>query len=434
MRILVVSGEVWRDDTNGGNVLSNIFKGFDAEFSQIYCNPGEPQNNLCKHYYQMTESQAMRAFLKRRPIGKEIKYDDYPSGKDGENIETEQKNKKPSFFYRHPLGIFHFARDFLWNTAKWKNDKLKKFLDNANPDIIFAPCYGSPFMLKLTRFVQKYTGKKVISYISDDAYTLKQFRLSPYFWIRRFWTRRQMRKTFPLYSLCYTMTETQKRQCEKDFNANMKILRKTADLSKIPEKTTVNSPLKLVYAGGIYLNRWKTLKEIVKALKEINSDGVKATLDIYTANILTKRQEKALNDNVNSFVHKSVSLDALKEIYENSDIAIHAESFSLKNRLAVRMSFSTKIIDCLASGCAVMAICDKLQGGYEYLEREDAAICVSDPKMLKNTILGLINNPDKIIAYAQKARDLVKRNHLEEIISKSIKEDFLTVLNENEGN
>jgi UDP-N-acetylglucosamine:LPS N-acetylglucosamine transferase len=190
----------------------------------------------------------------------------------------------------------------------------------------------------------------------------------------------------------------------------------------------------LVYAGGIYLNRWKTLKEVVKALKEINSDGVKATLDIYTANILTKRQEKALNDNVNSFVHKSVSLDALKEIYENSDIAIHAEAFSLKNRLSVRMSFSTKIIDCLASGCAVMAICDKLQGGYEYLEREDAAICVSDTKMLKNTILGLINNPDKIIAYAQKARDLVKRNHLEEIISKSIKEDFLTVLNENEGN
>lgn len=424
MKILVISGEVWRDDTNGGNVLSNIFKGFDAEFSQIYCNPGEPQNNLCKHYYQMTEGQAMRAFLKRKPIGQEIEYDTFPTGEEKEQTSAEQKGKKTSFFQKHKLGIFYFARDFLWNTAKWKNDKLKRFLDNANPDIIFAPCYGSPFMLKLTRFVAKYTGKKVISYISDDAYTLKQFRLSPYFWIRRFWVRRQMRKTFPLYSLCYTMTERQKLQCEKDFNANMKILRKTADLLEIPDKSAVNTPVKFVYAGGIYLNRWKTLGKIAKAIKEVNKDGVKATLDVYTANELTKKMSKLLDDKINSTVHGSVSLDKLNEIYKNSDVAIHAESFDLRNRLAVRMSFSTKIIDCLASGCACLAVCDSKQGGYEYLTAEDCAICVDDLNNLPNKISELVNNPDKIIEYANKAKDCIRRNHLRDDVSKMLREDF----------
>ena len=119
MKILVISGEIWRDDTNGGNVLSNIFKDFkDAEFSQIYCNPGEPQNNLCKHYYQMTESQAIRSFLKHKPIGKEIKYNDYPTGQVGKETSTEQAGSKISFFHKHKLGIFYFARDFLWNTSK----------------------------------------------------------------------------------------------------------------------------------------------------------------------------------------------------------------------------------------------------------------------------------------------------------------------------
>ena len=68
MKVLVLSAEVWRDDKNGGNVLSNIFEGLDAEFAQVYCNPGEPDNFLCKRYYQMTDGMVVRNILKREKI------------------------------------------------------------------------------------------------------------------------------------------------------------------------------------------------------------------------------------------------------------------------------------------------------------------------------------------------------------------------------
>ena len=41
MKVLVISAEVWRNDKNGGNVLSNIFGDTGYEFAQIYCNPGK---------------------------------------------------------------------------------------------------------------------------------------------------------------------------------------------------------------------------------------------------------------------------------------------------------------------------------------------------------------------------------------------------------
>ena len=405
--------------------MTNLIGSLDAEVAQIFCNPGEPQNNVCKKYYQMTDGMVIRAALRHRPIGKTIEYSEFPSAVDKEKVIAEQPNKKMlSFFHRHRLGIFYFTRNLLWNTSNWKNDGLNKFVDDFAPDVIFAPCYGSKFMLKLTRYIAKRTGKNVISYISDDSYTLRHVRFSPYFWMNRFSVRRQLRKTFPCYSLVYTMTETQKEQCERDFGANMKILRKSADAALISEKISVGDPIRLVYAGGIYLNRYKTLSKIAAAIRRINADGVKLRLDVYTANEITKKIKKQLDDGVSSFIHPSVSLSELARIYKESDIALHVESFGLKERLAVRMSFSTKIVDCLASGAAPMAVCDPKQGGYRYLEDEGAAICVDSPDKIEEALRELLKSPDRIKECARAARECVARNHDKEKTAEMLRRDF----------
>lgn len=425
MKVLVISAEVWQDRTNGGNVLSNIFCDTGFEFAQIYCNPGTPENKLCTHYYQMTDGMAIRNFLRHKPIGKTFDLQASTNIKNEENPLVEQPNKKfYSFFHNHRLGIFYVVRNFLWNTSNWKNENICKFVKDFDPDIIFAPCYGNKFMLRLTRYIAEMTGKNVISYISDDSYTLKQFRISPLYWLERFSVRHQLRKTFPYYSLVYTMTETQKAQCKRDFGANMKILMKSVPLDTIRPRTSVGTPIRLVYAGGIYLNRWKTLAAVAEAVREINKDGKRMQLDIYTGNEISSEISNRLNDGVNSTIHSAVSQVELQEIYYNSDIALHVESFDLKNRLAVRMSFSTKITDCLGSGCAVMAICDKKQGGFRYLQDMDTAICISNKTEIIDALMRIVENPSLILDYAQKANNLCKINHDSQVIHQMIKDDF----------
>ena len=225
------------------------------------------------------------------------------------------------------------------------------------------------------------------------------------------------------------MTETQKQQCERDFGANMKILLKSVSFGDIPEKKSVGNPIKLVYAGGIYLNRWKTLLEVANAVKSLNTDGVKFRLDIYTANNLPKKAG-GLNDGVNSFVHSPVTQEELKNIYRNSDIALHTESFDLKNRLAVRMSFSTKIVDCLSSGCAVMAVCDEKQGGFVYLKENDAALCVSNKAEIYGALETIKNDNKIILDYAKRAKECCIQNHNKEKITDTIHKDFERILNE----
>lgn len=421
MRILVLSKEAWRDEENGGNVLSNIFAGFDAEFAQIYCTAKEPNNTVCRIYYQMTDKMMVNNILKRKPIGKTIHYD---------NATTNPSKEKEDYSSVQKLhwDIVRVAREVVWYLAKWDTNELRKFAKEFKPDLIFAPCYGNHYMLRLTRIIAKECQVPIVSYISDDFYGNKQFHFSPIYWLNHFLLRRHVRQTFPLYDLVYTMTDEQKKQCESAFDAPMKVLRKSGSFDVEREKKDVNSPIKLVYGGGIYLNRWKTLISLTEAIKEINKDGIKMVLDIYTASELAPKATVILNDGINCRMHKPVSTSELKKKYAQSDIALHVEGFDLKNRWAVRLSFSTKIVDCLDSGCAVMAICDEKQAGFSYLKKNNAAICISDLCKLKETLREIVDSPECLIEWQKRAFILGRKNHIKENILKTLYDDFYRVL------
>lgn len=432
MRILVISQEVWRNDQNGGNVLSNIFKHVkniigkneEVDFAQIYCSDGRPLNSICQRYYQMTDKMILSNVLNRKNvIGNQFQAECEEIERDTEQKDSFSLLKKVRF------ESFIVAKEILWAMSSWKNESLKKFVDDFNPDVIFAPCYGWHYMLRLTRVVKAWTGKPVISYISDDFYSYKQFRFSPVYWINHMMLRKNIRKTFPVYDLVYTMTEEQKKQCEEAFGANMKILCKSADFSAVPIKENVGHPIRLVYAGNLFYNRWKTLERLALHIKHLNADEIRMRLDIYTNTVLSKRQFRHINDGVNSCVHKAVSSDKLNEIYSQSDVALHVEAFDLKYRLLVRLSFSTKIIDCLASGCAVMAICHKTQSGFNYLKRNKLAISCSDLKKLLETLADILKNPQKLCDIQNNAVQFGQINHNDVEIAKDLCQDFYDIVN-----
>ncbi|MCE9256764.1 hypothetical protein K0G60_04890 [Bacteroides fragilis] len=430
MRILVLSKEAWRDDQNGGNVLSNIFSGFHAEFAQITCAAAKPSNSLCKKYFQMTDSMMMdycRHLGNSNTIGRVLNYEEYPKAEYDPHADVEVRGIK-KWIGGETVRI---AREFFWWVAPWHTKRLDDFVLAFNPDVIFAPCYGNHYMLRLTRIVHSLTRKPVISYISDDFYTNRQYRLSPLYWVNHFLLRKHVRQTITCYKLVYTMTEEQKLQCEKDFGVPMKIVCKSGVFPPEKEKTSVNNPIKFIFAGGIYLNRWKTLVHIAEAMRRINRDGIKMQLDIYTNNRLSPQQERLINDGTTSILHNGVSLEKLKEVYAASDIALHVEAFDLKSRWTVRLSFSTKIVDCLESGCATMAICDEKQAGWAYLKRNDAAICISSLPDIERVLREVLEHPERIIEYQRKAFRLGRKYHNKEQIQKEIRQDFLNVMFDN---
>ena len=429
MKILVLSYEVWNDKINGNNVTSNWFEGMEAEFANIYTSPGEPYNNCCQKYYQITDSMMAKSIITNKKAGKKVDW--IPNTQQEQRAVAEAEPQKLYKFLKAISGDWlRLMREVLWLWGKYDIDGMKEFIDEFQPDIIFSERMATCKMLRLEKVVTQISKAPLIAFTGDDEYSLRQFKISPLYWINRFMVRRRLRNMVRKYEIYYTLSQEQLEDYEKRFGCNMKILQKCGVLSSSEYiERKVNAPIRIIYAGKLYMNRWKTLADIVEVLKEINKNEVKMILEIYTRDQLTQKQDCLLNDNVNSYVRGAVSQEELAEKYKKADIALHVESKQLSQRLMTRLSFSTKIIDCLFSGCAVLAYCWSEQSGWRYLKREDAAICVESKEELRHNLKKMCENPKIVQMYAKKAYECCQRNHQKETVQGNLLRDFEMVCN-----
>lgn len=452
LRVLLLVAEPWRKDDSGGNSLNNFVEGIDnVEFAQIYSDDKLPDNKICNKYYQITQGEVIRNFFSRKKVGRELSLEELKSAQ----TQTQTSNARKSGLKEKAFGwiksirpeILITARMLLWRNCNWKTPELAKFILDFNPDVIYAPCYAFPQHLALDRYVKEITGKKMITWSADDCYSLRQFSLDPFFWINRFWNRHCLRKTYPYYDEFYSISEEEAEELEPIINKLRKkrgrnkaertpmkigILRKGVVVPDTFKPREVHKPIKFIYAGGLYLNRHKSLIEIANTLRKLNSKSdsnpngeVKAELHIYTGSQLNDKNSKLLNDGRSVFNHGLIAPDELSKIYQDSDVAIHCESFDLKYRLMTRLSFSTKIIDCFQSGCAILAIAWEEHTGIKCLKREDAAICVTRVKDIQGAVTRIVENPKLIQEYALKAYECEKRNHRIEDVQKKLYDAFV---------
>lgn len=424
MKVLIISYECWRDDSNGGNVLSNLFDGMNnIEFAQVYCKGGLPQNNVCKKYYYMNDKMAFDALCKhKKSFGKKLDYKDFP---DNKPISKNERSEKFYDFFRHyDFSIFFLLRELLWKLSPWNNDNLKQFILKFNPDIIFAPCYGNLHMLRLDCWIKEILDIPMLSYISDDNYSFQQFRIDPFFWIYRFMIHFSIKKTVKNYNLLYTMTQQQAYELSKKLNVKMQILRKGVNIKDFFVPKHENYCLKFIYAGGIYVGRDAILYKIACILKKLEKEGLKYSLDIYTNSKIKKKYYKMLNNGLNNTVHGPVSAKELKKLYLHSDIALHVESFKKKYAYQTRLSFSTKIVDCLESGCAIFAVCPKMNSGWQYLKEQNAAMCVDDIKKLESSLRKITESKLLRTKLRENSSNCLVINHDINKIQSSLYKDF----------
>lgn len=423
MRILVLSNEVWNDQIHGNNMASNLFDGMDAEFANIYASPGVPYNKCCQHYFQITDMMMLKSILTGRYAGCSLPSQRYDIQQPVSIAEPEPKNLY-RFLKRISGHLLRLVREVLWLLGRYDTQALCKFIQDFQPDVVFSERMATCKMLRLERIVSGLTDAPMFAFTGDDEYSLRRFSFSPFFWLNRFMVRKSLRSNVKDYKVYYTLSKEQKEFYEKEFGCCCKLLRKCGEFQEVYHPRAVGDPIRIVYAGKFYCNRWKVLGDIAEALRKINRDQVKIVLEIYTKDVPNKRQNRVLNDGRSSIIKGAVTQEQLREIYNGADIALHVESSDIVNRLITRFSFSTKIIDCVFSGCAVMAYCWKEQSGWKYLHEEDAAICVNSPEQLRKILERILENPKIVTQYAYQAYLCGQRNHTRQNIQAALLNDF----------
>lgn len=425
MRVLVLSNTPWDNNNSFGNTYSNIFSGMDdLEFVNIYCRSGNPNTSIELKCFQITTGAMLKSILYRENVvtGHEVKQ---------QNLDGELLSKHDSDIYNFARNkrwiLLFWVRELIWKIGRWNSKELKDFLDAYKPDIIFQPIYGQgyAYLNRMALFIKAYTGVPMFGYVSDDCYSYRQFSVSPLYWIDRIIRHDLLKKVIESCSVLYVVSDIQKKEYEKMLNVTCKVMTKGITNNRNSQSNGLHSPLRFIFAGNIGEGRWKTLVHLGRALNRIAKG--KAILRIYTRTPITNRIKKQLTlDSVQ--LMGSVDSDQIMELYNESDILVHVESFNLRQRLSVHQSFSTKLVDYFSMGKCIFAVGPKDVASISHLINYDAAIVATSKEEIFEKLNTMISNPSIMSEYCKKSYQCGIERHQLSDFQEMLRTDFYSAL------
>ena len=411
MRVLVISDVPWRDDNSVGNTFSNIFENLNGvEFANLYCKAGIPDSKIVQNFYQVTEKQLILKFLGKKPENKIVK-------------SAEVFNKKEQKFYDVLRTLrfqsFFLIRELIWKIGNWKSDELNSFLNDFKADIVFSFCLDSIYYNNLVEYCSNNTKSKLVLFFADDVYAIQ--KKNPIYLVYKLFSRSRIRGLTKKSDLLYGATPQLCEEYSKIFNKDISPLYKVCN-NVVQSKLIVNQPIKITYTGNLYYGRLETLLLIAQALKEINSDGTRIMLDIYTSGLTNNKMYNMLNIEGSSRLLGSITYTKVKDILKESDIVLHVESFKKKEIKKTRLSFSTKIVDCMQSGSCLLAVGPLKTASISLLNDYKIAQVISSNQVeiIKKSILNLVNNREIITKTAVEMYNFASKYHSVQSINKNL--------------
>ncbi len=430
MRILFISASPLRKEISIGNTFLNLFSGMeDIEFASIYTRAGKPDTAIAQGFC-ITEKMLLKNLLGKGPAGTKTE----PQAMEETTLSASEE-KKISFIKSRRWTIFFWMQDLIWRIGRWKSKVLQDFVEEFKPDIIFTLLSSTSFLNRLILYIKHIARVPLVVYAWDNNYSMKRVMFSPFKWLNHFMSRRMMRKVAKKAELLYVISEVQKTDYEKAFRKECTVLTKGADFTgDMPVNTEFNRPLQLLYTGNIGLNRWKSLAHIANVLEKINQNEVKVQLRIYTGNTVTEKMRTMLQRGESSFLMGSVSADEVVKLQQNADILVHVEAMDLKNRLLVRQSFSTKLVDYFHQAKCLLAFGPKEVASIQHLVQNDAAIVAGTEQELEEKLREIISQSEILRKYGKKAWECGKNNHQQKEIQTMLSIDFGECIHENSAN
>ncbi len=410
-RILVITVASWNSKV-GSNTWTSLLKNYDSENIANICIRDEiPDNKICSRYFSISENKVMKSVLKRNlKTGREI----IPEFSEDNGEDLAAHNERYQKMQKKRRYSLLMARELVWKFGNWKTAELNAFLDSFKPDIILHSMEGYIHLNRIVEYAIKRTGAKAIGYIWDDNFTYKQSSDIGYK-IYRFFQRSSLKSLAKKTSRFFAISDMTKDEADKFFGIDCVVLTKPLSVEPIVNYGEIQYPIKAVYTGNLMIGRDKTLARIVKAAKDINSQGTKIQFDIYTKTNLSDEIKNVLNcDYCN--IHAPVPQSEVLEIQRKSDMMLFVEDIDGKDAKIARLSFSTKITDYLSSGKCIFAVGCKETAPMQYFIKNSAAVVAANDNEIKEKLEMLVNNLDLLSQCAEQSRKLGLENHSEERI------------------
>lgn len=371
---------------------------------------------MCNRYYAISTVATAKGLLHKENVGNAFCTNAASEEKtQAAPVKPTLEKKLIGLLHRKNMNIVYRLDNFLFRRKNWDNQRFADFVNDFQPDILFSFISGSvKAQLLLARVKELAPQSKEVGFIADDVYGSAKSNAE----------KQRIRERIENADLVYGASEMLCDAYAEQFHIAIHPLYKGCSFTKPVPKNT--DTLELVYAGNLYYGRWDTLLCLAKALQRYNATAEKKVhLQIYSATEVPAASAQELHTTGCAVLCGAKPYAEIVEIMARADAVLHVESFEESAKQIVRYSFSTKIIDCLQSGVALLAIGPNGIASMEYAKKIPGAIVLNDTAAI-STVGDILAKTDLTLV-AQKTRQYAFQYHDISNVQAQIIRDFRKV-------
>lgn len=406
-KVLVLSNECFSASSSNGRTLGNFFVNWEQSHLAQFYILGKPDSYYCKHYFHVSDKQALNAFLCGSNVGGEVSLNNNDLSTKKEVPQTHRS------FKQRKNALTMLLRNTIWINRRWKiKSGLYEWVDKFNPDIVLLQAGDCAFMYKLSVELSKRNNASLVIYNSEGYYYKDydyfrasglEHKLYPVFHKQ---LREALKEAYSNASCVVYICDELKERYSKDFFGRSETVYTGSDI-QYEKKKGQNKVFTTVYCGNLGLKRHESLIEIAEVLQSISED---LFIEVY-GKAPTQEVTKMLEECQGIHYHGVVSYEEVRAILRDSDLILYVESFDPFYQEDTKFGFSTKIADSLSSGNCFLLYAPQHFACYQYLKKNKAAYTASNKKELEIILRELVQNPNNTEKYKEAALQLAEKNH-----------------------
>lgn len=333
------------------------------------------------------------------------------AGKTGNNLNTalskakadnDGKRNTPSSNVKNKIRQLFAC---IFNASPSKIDKkILEIIKAFNPDVIYT-LGGNVTILNLCYKLSKLLNKKIVIHYMDNWPEHLQWEDNKLLYLYKKLLDRSLRKCLKRSQIGITISDSMAQRYNQTLGMQHSVLMNSVNVNDfLTLESTHHTKKTFLYAGGLHLDRWKSLLEVAKCM-----DGQNAIFEIYTNRADQEKYAEYFKGYPVTF-HDTVSHDCILRVYDRADVLVHAENDNPVMQGFFKYSVSTKIPEYLATGKPVLFYGPEELGLYQYLNDNQIAVCAKNETELKDTVSKLCAD-DYDCSIGQRARNFVIEKH-----------------------
>lgn len=414
-RTLIVSHNPFSSTLNNGKTLAMLFGDWPSErLAQIYLHPMRPDSRACSRYWRTTEIDLWRSFWRRgarRAPGGPVE----PA-----TAEHHCPITHASKLFARLRGLnspsLECLRECAWLGRRWYTDALRRWIHDFQPELLFFQTSGSVFSYRLVLTLAHDFKLPLVLHVTDDYLGQRAPPLNPLGRWRHRALLHSARDAFAQSALRLVIGDAMADDYRQRYGGECFVQMNCVDKNTAtyaPPRPSVGRPVRLVFLGGLHLQRWRAVRAIGQVLGKLQAEGIACEFLLYTNPMSFDLYGKKLAMPACMRFAGWAAANELFDIMAQADVLVHVESFDRRNRAYTRLAISTKIPEYLMAGRCVFAYGPGELASMRYLKDNAVGVAVTEPQAhaLERGLRQVLEGDDFRAACGQRARQLALARH-----------------------